>query len=80
MITSDYKNKVLSGFIKMREGIVGLDKKSKGYDNFVEATKIIIDWGQDMDNSFSLAFSNDYLRVQKSVIKIYESNRNNNNI
>ncbi|MES2395635.1 MAG: hypothetical protein V4549_06515 [Bacteroidota bacterium] len=67
MITVDFKNDMLRKLIEREDGsvgpITGQDKEMK-----VEAIKIIIDWGQDVDNGFIVEFNSDYTRIRKRVI------------
>lgn len=76
MITTDYKNRVLQGFIKLPvDNTVELSPKYAHYNNFVEATKIIIGWGQDVDNGFELEFNSNYTKVRKRNTIKYAKDR-----
>lgn len=67
-ITSEYKDKVLETFKIRPLGKMELNKANDHYEKFVEAIKVIIDWGQDIDNGFWLEFNNDYTLVKKMSI------------
>jgi len=68
IITVDYKNKLLESHKSNAFGDLKLDKTNAFYEQYVEGTKIIIDWGQDVENGFRLEFNNDYTILRKKRI------------
>lgn len=64
-ISADYKNGLLSELIKMKIGEVHYTNDFK-----IEAIKIIIDWGLDVKNGFSITFSKDMTKIRKDLYKV----------
>ncbi len=64
-MTSDFKNQTLKTLINQEQGVKPIPK---GFDNFVEAVKLIMDWGQDIDNGFTITFNSDYSKIKKLKI------------
>lgn len=64
-ISADYKNGLLSELIKMKTGEVHYTNDFK-----TEAIKIIIDWGLDVKNGFSITFSKDMTKIRKDLYRV----------
>ncbi len=62
MITSDHKTQVLNKLRSMKDGEI----RSISNPMDIEAVKIIIDWGQDRQNGFSVCFNSSYTKIMVS--------------
>ncbi len=66
MITLNWKNEVLNTLKGKPDGdIINLSLSHGNYDRFVEAVKLIIDWGYDNDNGFCLTFNDTFTMLKK---------------
>lgn len=67
MIELEYKNMVLKKIIDHKFGEIITDPIKNR--SFIEATKVIIDWKDDLKNEFMLEFSDDYKKLFKKKIR-----------
>lgn len=72
MITQEFKDKTLAGLKDRIDGeVLSLVPTHPNYTKFVEAVKVIIDWGLDQENGFVMEFNSDYTRMRKRLIHTY---------
>jgi len=70
-IESSFKNETLAALLaKSLNWQQKLDVNKFDYAPFVEACKVIIDWGEDIENGFILEFSSDYTTIRKRENRI----------
>lgn len=64
-VSLDYKDDILKKLIAMKCDEPREVEKNEEYEKKVEAIKIIIDWGQDWKNGFTITFNNNYTKIIK---------------
>lgn len=65
-ITSEYKNEMLVKLMEMGDGETRkLETEDPQYAMKVEAIKIIINWGQDLQYGFTVYFNDTYTKIKK---------------
>lgn len=67
MIDVEYKKVVLQKVVDHKIGTIDVHPVKNR--SFIEAVKIIIDWGQDLENGFVLEFNDHYTKLLKRKIR-----------
>lgn len=65
MITTEYKNEILSKVLLMKNGEEKEIGQGAEYSAKVEALKIITDWRLDIKHGFSLTFNNNFTKFRR---------------
>jgi hypothetical protein len=72
-ITTEYKDRVLERFNNIKVGsVMEIKTDNEHCLQFIETVKLIIDWGQDLDNGYVLEFNDDYTAVKKKGATQYD--------
>ena len=74
LISIPFKREAILGtskiFIDVTEVAISISPSSPNSAKFIEAVKIIIDFGEDVRNGFSLTFNGSYTKLKKSLLQI----------
>lgn len=69
-----YYDEVLEKLVSHKLGAIQIDSIRNA--KFIQAVKIIIDWGDDLSNGFVLEFNNDYTLLKKRENEFFKVKQN----